>query len=331
MGASHDEADISSYVLSEADLRGYPSHGIMRLKYIISGKVNGNLKIPSKPVFKRISPNIGSMYGDHGLGHYVTMRAIYEAIDMCKETGISMVGISNSNHYGMAGIYTETAVRQGLIGIIMSSSDPVVHAVGGIDPVMGTNSLSIGIPNGDSPILLDMATSEASRGKILEAKRRGVKIPVNWAIDKFGETTDNPSDALQGTLNPFGGVKGFGLSIIISILAGPFVGAESGTKVRGTLDLKEACTKGDLIFILDPYVLESKVNFESKVEGFVQEIRNTRKKSGVSEITIPGDGSRKRRATGLKEGYEIQDSTIKELSDTLVSFSMRSPWLEKNE
>lgn len=326
LGARDEEAKASSDILSEGDLRGYSSHGIMRLKYIINGTRLGTMRIPSNPEFSKIRENIGIMYGDHGLGHFVTTKAITEAIAMGEKYGFAMVGINNSNHYGMAGIYAEMMTENNFIGIVLSSSDPVVHSFGGIDPVMGTNSLSIGIPCKGGPILLDMATSEASRGKILEAKRKGQSIPYNWAISREGKNTTDPTTALLGSLNPFGGVKGFGISIVISILAGAFVGAEMGSKVKGTLDLKEFCTKGDLIIAFNPYIFEDKISFDKKVEDFISEIKNSRKMEGFNEITIPGEGSKRRRKEGLDKGYEINESTLTELRDILDSFSISCPF-----
>jgi L-2-hydroxycarboxylate dehydrogenase (NAD+) len=327
LGASNQEATISSTVLSEGDLRGYSSHGIMRLKYIIDGTKHGTLKIPSNPKFKMVRENIGKMDGDHGLGHFVTMKATKEVINICGKYGIAFIGVSNSNHYGMAGIYAEKITERDMIGIILSSSDPIVHPFGGIDPIMGTNSLAVGIPFKDGPLLLDMATSEASRGKILEAKRKGQKIPENWAISSDGNITDDPATALSGTLNPFGGIKGFGISLIISIMAGAFVGAEMGSKVRGTLDIKEICTKGDLIIAIDPYIFEDKEVFSNKMESFISEIKNSRKIQGVEEITIPGERSRKIRDLGLRKGYEIDESTLSELQSILFSYSMNCPFI----
>jgi L-2-hydroxycarboxylate dehydrogenase (NAD+) len=326
LGARDEEAQASSEILSEGDLRGYSSHGLMRLKYIINGTRLGTMRIPSNPEFSKIRDNIGLMYGDHGLGHFVTMNAITEAIAMCKSHGIAMVGINNSNHYGMAGIYAEKITEENLIGIVLSSSDPVVHSFGGIDPVMGTNSLAVGIPCRMGPILLDMATSEASRGKILEARKKGLPIPDNWAISRDGSKTTDPETALLGSLNPFGGAKGFGISIIISILAGAFVGAEMGKKVRGTLDLKELCTKGDLIIAIDPYIFVDKSTFDKKIEEFQKEIKGSRKMAGVNEIMMPGEGSKRRRKEGLSKGYEISESTLNELRDLLESFSMSCPF-----
>jgi L-2-hydroxycarboxylate dehydrogenase (NAD+) len=191
---------------------------------------------------------------------------------------------------------------------------------------MGTNSLAIGIPSRMGPILLDMATSEASRGKILEAKRKGQSIPDNWAISRDGKRTTDPATALLGSLNPFGGIKGFGISIVISILAGAFVGAEMGSKVKGTLDLRAFCTKGDLIMAFDPYIFEDKINFDNKVEDFVSEIKNSRKMEGINEIIIPGEGSKRRKREGLSKGYEINESTLTELRDILDEFSINCPF-----
>ena len=318
-GATKDEADATSTVLAEGDLRGFPSHGIMRMTYIIRGINRGFIKLNCNPVCKITRASTGIMDGDHGLGHYVTMKATERAISMARNTGIASIGIVNSNHFGIAGVYAEKISLEGLIGIIMASSDPAVHAYGGSEAVMGTNALAISVPHGSSPVLLDMATSEVARGKIVEEAKKHNEIPANWALDSDGRPTTDPDAALRGSLNPFGGVKGYGLSVMLSLMTGPLVGAPAGKRVKSTLEVNEFCTKGDLIIAIDPESFVGAEYFNMGVSNFIDEIKNSRRAPGFENITVPGDNSRRRREQNRKDGYDINDKIIGELRNILAA------------
>ena len=326
LGATKDEADVTSNVLAEGDLRGFPSHGIMRMSYIIKGINRGFIKLNSNPTFRTSRSATGILDGDHGLGHYVTMMATKQAISMARNTGIASIGIINSNHFGIAGIYAEKISLEGLVGIIMASSDPAVHAYGGSEAVMGTNALSISVPNGENPILLDMATSEVARGKIVEEAKKHNKIPANWALDSDGRPTTDPDAALKGSLNPFGGVKGYGISVIVSLMAGPLIGAPAGKGVKSTLEVKEFCTKGDLIIAIDPEAFVGADFFKNGVSNFIEEIKNSRKAPDFRNITVPGDNTRQRRGRNLADGYDINDKTISDLRNLLEAGGKYSPF-----
>ncbi len=324
--AAKEEAEVTSKVLTEGDLRGFPSHGIMRMAYIIRGINRGFIKLNSNPTFRTSRAATGILDGDHGLGHYVTMMATSQVTSMARNTGIASIGIINSNHFGIAGIYTEKISQEGLVGIIMASSDPAVHAYGGSEAVMGTNALSVSVPNGSNPILLDMATSEVARGKIVEEAKKHNKIPANWALDSDGRPTTDPDAALKGSLNPFGGVKGYGISVILSLMAGPLIGAPAGKGVKSTLEVTEFCTKGDLVIAIDPEAFVSADFFKREVSDFIDEIKNSKKAPDFSNITVPGDKSRQRREKNMEEGYDISDKTISDLRSILGASGIDSPF-----
>lgn len=326
LGAAKEEADVTSNVLAEGDLRGFQSHGIMRMSYIIRGINRGFIKLNSNPTFRTSRAATGILDGDHGLGHYVTMMATKQVTSMARNTGIATIGIINSNHFGIAGIYTEKISQEGLLGIIMASSDPAVHAYGGSEAVMGTNALSISVPNGSNPILLDMATSEVARGKIVEEAKKHNKIPANWALDSDGRPTTDPDAALKGSLNPFGGVKGYGISVILSLMAGPLIGAPAGKGVKSTLEVKEFCTKGDLVIAIDPEAFVSADFFKREVSNFIDEIKNSKRAPDFNIITVPGDNTRKRREKNMEDGYDISDRTISDLRSILGASGIDSPF-----
>jgi len=314
LNASEEEASATAEVLAEGDLRGFASHGLLRLPYIIRALKRGTIIANAKVGVVRETPATALIDGGHGLGHHVAMRAMRLAIEKAKKQGIGAVGVHNSNHFGIAGYYAEMAVREWLIGIVTTTTDALVHPWGGVEPLLGTNALAIGIPSKPSPILLDMAMSVAARGKLVEALKEGKPIPEGWAIDSRGRPTTDPKKGLEGALSPFGGVKGYGLAFVLEVLAGPLVGAAAGREVVGTLEPVEGyCTKGDFMIAIDPAAFGSADEFKVRVQRFVAQLKGSRKAPGVEEILVPGEPESRTREKRLREGAPIADEVWAEL------------------
>ena len=313
-GADPKQASVTATVLTEGDLRGFASHGILRLPYILRalrrGTINGNANIR----VIRETPSTALVDGDHGLGHYVESEAMLIAIGKAKKTGAGAVGVRNTNHFGIAGYYAEMAVSEGLIGVVTTTTDALVHPWGGVEPILGTNALAVGIPAEPVPVLLDMAMSMGARGKIVQALKEGKPIPEGWAVDKEGRVTTDPKSALEGALSPFGGVKGYALALVLEILAGPLVEAAAGKAVVGTLEPVEGySTKGDFMIAIDPSAFTDSSSFKSRVTSFIREIKESRKAPGVKEILVPGEPEHRTRAQRLQQGIPISEEVWKEV------------------
>ncbi len=313
-GASEEEASATAEVLAEGDLRGFASHGILRLPYIIRALKRGTIKSKAKVKVVKETPATALIDGGHGLGHCVAAYAMRLAIKKAKKQGIAAVGVFNSNHFGIAGYYAELAMREGLIGIVTTTTDALVHPWGGVEPLLGTNALAVGFPT-EPPVLLDMAMSVAARGKLVDAVKKGQKIPADWAVDNTGRPTTDPKKALEGALSPFGGAKGYGLAFVIEILAGSLVGAATGKGVVGTLEpVKGFSTKGDLMLAINPAAFGPVNEFKKSVKNFVAQIKQSKKVPSVREILIPGELEFRTRETRLKEGIPIADEVWAEVS-----------------
>jgi len=312
-GASDEEAGVTAEVLAEADLRGFGSHGILRLPYILRALKRGTIVPNAEIKVIKETPATALIDGGHGLGHPVAARAMGSAIKKAKKQGVGAVGVHNTNHFGIAGYYAEMATREGLIGIVTTTTDALVHPWGGVEPLLGTNALAIGIP-GDPPILLDMAMSVAARGKLVKAMKEGKSIPEGWAIGPDGKPATDPKKGLEGALSPFGGVKGYGLALALEVLAGPLVGAAAGKGVVGTLEPIEGySTKGDFMIAIDPAAFGSAEEFKARVQKFVAQIKESHKAPGVKEILTPGEPEFRTREKRLKEGIPIADEIWDEL------------------
>ncbi|MEW6592486.1 MAG: Ldh family oxidoreductase, partial [Candidatus Hadarchaeota archaeon] len=305
LDATEDEANTTAEVLAEADVRGLASHGILRLPYILRAIKRGTILVKANVVVSKDSPATALVDGGHGLGHFVTKKAMEIAIKKAKKHGVAAVGVMNSNHFGIAGYYAEMAMKEGLVGIVTTTTDALVHPWGGVEPLLGTNALAIGFPT-DPPVLLDMAMSIAARGKLVDAMKTGQKIPESWAIDPEGRPTTDPDQGLKGALSPFGGPKGYALAFAMELLAGPLVNAGVGKGVDGTLEpVSGFSTKGDFMIVVDPAAFVSPEEFRTRVKDYIDEIKASKKAPGVKEILVPGEPELKARERRLKEGYAI--------------------------
>ncbi len=315
LGATDDEAGATAEVLAESDVRGLASHGLLRLPYIIRAIRRGTILVKTKLKTVRETPATALIDGGHGLGHYVAKRAMAVAINKAKKQGISAVGVFNTNHFGIAGYYSEMAMREGLISIVTTTTDALVHPWGGVEPLLGTNALAIGIPSEPQPILLDMAMSMAARGKLVAAAKSGKSIPESWAIGPDGRPTTDPKKALEGALSPFGGVKGYGLAFVLELLAGALVGASTGKEITGTLEPVDGfSTKGDFMIAINPSVFISAEDFKSRVRRFATQIKESRKAPGVEEILVPGEPELRAKEKRLRDGITIADEVWSEVS-----------------
>lgn len=314
LGVKENQADVVTEATIDSDLKGFTSHGLGRFPQYIRGIKAGHIQIDGEYEIVKETDSIALIDGKSLFGQYIAYEAMMLAIKKAKETGIAAVGTFNANHFGVTGYYSDLAIRNDVIGIVTCNTEPGVAPLGGKKAILGTNPVAIGIPS-ETYIAVDMATSVSARGKLLEARRKGEEIPPNTAIDKDGNPTTDPEAALEGTILPFGGVKGYALSLMIEIMCGPLVNAAFGTKVTGTAgDYKENCNKGDLFIAIDPSKFVSIDTFKEQVEEFVTEIRES------GNTFIPGDLEVKRIAENEEKGLDIDPKlyeTLKSICDDL--------------
>jgi len=311
-----EEASIIAEVTLDADLKGFTSHGIGRFPQYIKGLEVGTIKPQTEITVEKESAATALVNGNHGFGHVVTYKSMEMAIQKAKEAGIGMVGIHNSNHFGVAGYYSDMALMEDLIGIVIANTEPAVAPIGGKEPILGTNPLAIGMPSGSHYVSVDMATSASARGKLLEAKRRGETIPPNVALDADGVPTTDPAEALKGSILPFGAHKGYALSFMIEIMAGPLVNASYGKSVTGTANPEVACTKGDLITAIDPSKFVDMDDFKKDVDEFVAEIKAT------PNVMIPGDFEVMNVKRHQKEGIPLDETLLNQLREIAANLDV---------
>jgi L-2-hydroxycarboxylate dehydrogenase (NAD+) len=304
LGMTAAEAAAVADVLTEADLRGHTSHGIVRVSLYAGLLRSGRGKPNAQP---RIVQDTGvaiRMDGDRGLGPFVAIQATNLAISRAKERGVAAITIDNCGHLGLAGYYVELAARQDLVGILFAKSATHIHPYGGVERRIGTNPISIAIPTEGDPFLLDMSTSAIANGKLQEAAREGRPLPEGAALDKDGAPTTDAQAALTGALTPFGGAKGYGLALVVELLGGLLAGSGTGElrNPDGTGRLW-----GALIMVLDPAAFGDVAEFKRGATQYLAGVKNSRRAPGFADILIPGERSFRTRGEQLERGITIED------------------------
>ncbi|HLH23371.1 MAG TPA: Ldh family oxidoreductase [Chloroflexota bacterium] len=312
LGASAAEADAVADVLVEADLRGHTSHGLTRVPLSVELIQTGRACVNARPRVVQERAAAALMDGDGALGPYGATVATREAMRRARATGGAAIALRETGHIALAGYYAELAAREDLIGILFAKSETSIHPHGGVEPIIGTNPIAIAIPTLGDPVLLDMATSATSRGKLAEAAAAGRALPDGWAIDAAGSPTTDPWAAMQGgALTAVGGAKGYGLALAMELLAGVLSGAGAGPMrdARGWQHLW-----GTLILVLDPATFVAVDAFKAAVSEFVARVKGSRLAPGFAKIMLPGERSFRTRREQLMHGITVADRVWDEVA-----------------
>ena len=317
-GLSKKHALISADALVNAELVGAFGHGLSRLK-MYCDRISKKLINPKPKIkIKKLSDSISHIDADNSIGFVAADLGIKTAIRNAKKTGIGMVGVKNSGHYGLSGYYAEQAVKKDLIVLIFTNAPPAVAPYGASKSLFGTNPICFGTPTGRKiPFILDTSMSMINRGKIRLAEKNNQKIPKGVALDKFGNPTTNAKKALNGVQLPIGGFRGSGLAWMVDILSGVLTGGNHGGKVKDPFDDFTGPQNVGHLFITFKKNLFQK-NFNERIINNIQTIQKLPKVNGIKKILYPGQNKYFRFKKNIKKEIRITNILKKDLSD-LVS------------
>ena len=312
-GLSQNHANISSNALINAELVGAHTHGLARLK-MYCDRINKKVINPKAKIkIKKISQSISQVDANSSIGFVAADIGIKEAIKNAKKTGIGLVGIKNSGHYGLSGYYAEQAVKKNLIVFCFTNAPPAIAPHGSKKKLFGTNPICFGSPTTSKiPFILDTSVSEINRGKIRVAAKTGKKIPIGVALDKFGKSTTDAKKALLGVQLPLGGFRGSGLAWMIDILSGVMTGANHGGKVKDPFDdFSGPQNVGHMFITIRPNLFVG--NFSQRIKENIRRVKRLPKIKGVKEILYPGQNKFKRFKKNLNKKIYISESIKKDL------------------
>jgi LDH2 family malate/lactate/ureidoglycolate dehydrogenase len=317
-GVPEPLARTQTDLLLEAQMRGYASHGLLRLPRIIERIVNGVASPVATGVHQWIGESFLSVDGERGLGPVVAVSALDALKERARRSGIAIGAIRNSNHIGMLAWYGDYVARDGLILIAATTSEALVHPWHGRRALIGTNPLCIAVPASPEPLVLDMATSLVSMGKIHDHANRGEPIPEGWALDAQGRPTTDAAAAKAGAIAPFGGPKGYALGLALEVLVTSLAGSAIGSDVVGTLDSDKVCNKGDVFIVISP---PQSPAVAATISAYLDEIRASGAPDTGHDVAVPGDRSREARASSVTDGVEVDEALWRRILALLPSSS----------
>jgi LDH2 family malate/lactate/ureidoglycolate dehydrogenase len=316
-GVPAPDAAVVAETLVEADLRGVHSHGVTLLSLYVKRLRAGLVRARAQMTIVAEGPAFAVLDAHNSLGQVAGVRAMDLAIRKARESGVAVVGVAHSTHFGAAAYYALRAAAQNMIGVAITNTLPLMPPVGGAQPVVGNNPVAYAIPaRRFPPVVLDIATSVVARGKVRGAMGRGDRIPLGWGTDRRGVPTDNPEEVMDGgMLLPVGGHKGFGLAMIFDILCGPLTGASWSAGTAG-LALPEHARPQDIGHIfhaLDVGRFRPLRAFQDEVDRYIDTVHAAPRAPGVDRLYVPGEIEVETAEVGRREGIPLDAHVLTDL------------------
>jgi (2R)-3-sulfolactate dehydrogenase (NADP+) len=309
-GASASAALAAAQALVAADAQGLASHGVSRVPQYVTFLRNGRSDPAAVPEITRSKGGACLVDAHAGMAYEACALAIRTAAERAREFGISCVGVTNSNHFGAAAVHLEPLGKAGLVGLAFGNSPAAMPAWGGKTPLFGTNPVAAVFPRRDAaPLLIDLALSEAARGKIMLAAKEGKPIPLGWAVDRDGQATTDAKAALAGSMLPAGGVKGAMLAMIVELLACALTGAAFGFEADSFfVDEGNQPRLGQLFLAIDPGALAGSEMYFGRIEKLIEMMLQD------DGVRLPGDRRRALAAKAAQTGIEIPETLYQQIA-----------------
>ena len=312
-GLNQNHSQICTNALINAELVGASSHGLSRLK-MYCDRISKKLINPKPKIkIKKISQSITHIDANNSIGFVAADIGIKEAIKNAKTSGIGLVAIKNSGHYGLSGYYAEQATKKNLIAMCFTNAPPALAPYGAKKKLFGTNPICFACPTGGKiPFILDTSMSVINRGKIRLASKLGKKIKYGLALDKFGNPTRDSIKALAGVQLPIAGFRGSGLAWMVDILSGVLTGASHGGKVKDPFeDFSGPQNIGHLFIVFKSNLFLN--NYTKRIKQNIKRVKKLPKIKGVTEILYPGQNKYKRYKKNMNKTINIPNEVLKDL------------------
>ena len=320
-GASEEEAAIVSDGVLTAAQWWHPGQGQGLEKFFrYQRRVHGGGIIPAvEMTWLRDGPSFALLDAARGFGYVAAQRAMARAIEKARATGIAIVGVRHSNHFGIAGYHALQAAKAGLIGWAFTNAAAEMAPWGSALPVLGTNPWGFAIPRAEThAIVLDMALTMSGKGMMRWYEREGRPMPANWALTADGRETTDPGAAMDGPMLPIGEYKGYGLSLVSDVLAGVMTGALFGMNVFQDDSNYDV---GHIMVAIEPQAFLTEAEFQERLEQLVAEVKAAPALDPQRPILLPGEIEFKRMEERQRDGIPVARETVdglRELARTLA-------------
>ena len=309
-GANEVMAASTARALVAAEAQGLSSHGMGRIPQYALHLRNGRADGSAVPVIAKARGATLLVDAKSGLAFPACALAVAEAVRLARDHGIAFAGVTNSHHFGVAAWHLAPVAASGMVGLAFGNSPAAMPAAGGKRPLFGTNPIAAIFPRrGQAPLSVDLSLSEAARGKVMVAARKGQAIPTGWALDREGRPTTDAKAALNGSMLPMGGTKGAMLALVVELLACALTGAAFGYEADSFfVDEGNRPRLGQAFLVIDPDALAGRGVYLDRVEALVAEMLDD------PGVRLPGYRRDALAATAARDGIDIAQGLADDLT-----------------
>ena len=309
VGVNFSDAELVASALVASNLRGVDSHGVALLRYYLEQIEHGDLDPHAEPEILHHSGCTALIDGHNGLGQVISRFATDQAIRLAMDHGCGVVSVRHSNHFGAAAYWVNRLTAAGFIGLVLCNASATVAPWQGREGRLGTNPICFAVP-GQSPFLLDMATTTVAANKIFNAYNAGrTEIPLGWALDSDGVPTTSTQDAYRGLLQPLGGCKGSGLAVMVEMLCGVLSGGAMSNELGGIRFRGTRVDVSQFFLALDPKCFLEPGEYETRAQALTQKLKAVAPAVGYEEVLVAGEPEIRNESLRRKEGIPLDDAT----------------------
>jgi LDH2 family malate/lactate/ureidoglycolate dehydrogenase len=315
--------EVEADLMTEAELHGVPSHGMLMLPRLLAGFRDGRAQPDPHVRVIRDTAAACVLDGDRGPGRYVGIEGMRAAIDRARRYGIGACLATQTTHWGRAHAYACAAAAEGFIGICTTNAIPNMLSPASAGPVLGNNPLAIAAPRGDGrlPVVLDIAMSQAAFGRVATAQREGQAVPMGWGLDADGHPTSNAAAILAShNLLPMGGHKGAGLAVMMELLTGALAGGLLSHEIAQADSSGLDAGASKLFIALEVGAFGDRDRFAQRVEDLLTHLRDT---AIGADMLAPGERGWNTRAEYERDGIPVHPDVIRALKEEGVEFPAR--------
>lgn len=321
-GVSEEAANHVAESLVTTSLRGVDSHGVNLFPHYVRAVKAGRIKARPNIAVTQTGLSVARLDADHAFGHYAGSMAMAKATELARQTGIGAVSVSNSTHFGAAAYFALQAANADCIGLALTNADALVKAYGAKKSFFGTNPVCFAVPlDHEEPYCLDMATSLVSWNKVLTFRRRGEKIPKDWAFDADGCSVENPD--MSVSLNPAGGYKGFGLGMIVDVfcalLSESVISKDLLPMFTSPIEQRRKISHFFMAFRISNFCDVNR--FRSSMQSMVDRVRTLEPIDADIPVMVAGDPEKYHQQMRIKSGIPIEEEKYTELIAVNAEFS----------
>jgi len=325
-GTDGSEAGTVADIVIWADLVGRSTQGVWCLKTLSARLQAGFIQSPCSPEFMQQTDGIVLVDGHNGFGRYVGQIAMSRAIEIARRCGIGLVMVRNSSHFGAAAYYVQLAAQAGMIGFALTNAPRRVAAHGGLRPIFGTNPVAFGAPLGDGEsVLVDFSTSTIAGSVIRKGLESNEPIPQGVAVDEHGQPATKPAEVCA--LLPFGGAKGYCLSLMVEILTGVITGSLMSFQIPYILEKTQRVARiGHAFLVIDIAALLPLPEYYERMAMLLTAVKESPLQPGVSEVLIPGELRWRNYRKQISDGILLDGKTIESLESLAAELKITVPW-----